>query len=145
MLLFFVVALGALIDRATKTLAINQPTTVAPLIGGVFSFEPGVNERGPLGFTVADSLFFILAVALLAMLIILIRTEAAPINRALLAGALFGIASNSYDKFRYGHIVDTLRLVGGLSFNLADVLIIIGVASVIIRYRWPRQQEQSSL
>ena len=68
-----------------------------------------------------------------------------PANRVLLGGALFGIACNSYDKFRYGHIVDTFRLINGLSFNLADILIVIGVVGVIIRYRWPRRREQSNI
>lgn len=145
MLLFFVLAIGALADRAFKALAIAQPTILTPLVRDALFFEPGVNERGPLGIVVADSLFFILAVVLVVALIVLISSETAPINRALFLGVFFGIASNSYDKFRYGYIVDTFRLIGGLSFNLADVLIVIGVVGVIIRYRWPRQQEQSSL
>ena len=142
---FFVLAIGALADRVTKALAIAEPARSTPLIKGVLSFEPGVNARGPLGIVVVDSIFFILAVALVAVLAILIWSETSPVNRALLAGALFGIASNSYDKFRYEHIVDTLRLIGGLSFNLADVLIVIGVVGVIIRYRWPKRQEQSNI
>ena len=144
-LLFFVLAIGTLADRLTKSLAIAEPILATPLIKGVLSFEPGVNARGPLGLIVTDSLFFILAVALVVVLAILIWSETEPANRAFLAGALFGIASNSYDKFRYGHIVDTFRLIGGLSFNLADVLIVIGVIGVIIRYRWPKRLEQSNI
>lgn len=145
MLLFFAITIVAITDRLTKTLALVNTASAAVLPAGLLSFEPGINKLGPLGIIVPHYLFFILAAVLIVTLFVLIWSETEPTDRALFAGALLGIASNSYDKFRYGHIVDAFRLIGGLSFNLADVLIVIGIMGVVLRYRWPRQQEQNNI
>jgi lipoprotein signal peptidase len=130
-LLFLIVTAVLVVDRLMKTLALTWPLTAAPLVGGLLVFEPGVNTLGPLGIFVPRAVFFILAGGLSAALFILLWAEQKTQSRVLLWGVILGIASNSYDRLRFGHIIDTLRLAGGLSFNLADVLIVGGVMTII--------------
>jgi len=143
-LLFFAIAIIATTDRLTKTLALMKSASVSVLPAGLLSFEPGINKFGPLGITVPYYLFFILAVVLLIVLGGLFWHETSSVNRALLLGIIFGIVSNSYDRMRFGYIIDVFRLAGGLSFNLADVLIVFGVVVILIRYRWPKQMAKAT-
>ena len=145
MFLFFIIAAIALTDRLTKTLALLKPVAAISIVTGVLDFAPEVNSVGPLGIAISPFLFFSLAAFLGAGLVFFIWTETNGVNRALLGGSLLGIVSNVYDRFRFQHIVDTFRLLGGLSFNLADFLIVIGVAGVIIRCSWPTIREEQKL
>lgn len=133
--MFFLLIVTAVlvVDRLMKALALAWPLTTAPLLGGLLVFEPTVNTLGPLGISVSRATFFILAGGLSAALFIFLWAEQRTQSRVLLWGVILGIASNSYDRLRFGHIIDTLRLAGGLSFNLADVLIVGGVVAVIVQ------------
>lgn len=137
MLGFLLIVAIAIADRLTKALALAKPLAAMPLIGKALTFESGINKLGPLGLNIPLFLFFSLSIVLSTILIVLVWSESSASNRALLLGAFFGVVSNSYDRLQYGHIIDTLKLVGSLSFNLADLLIVVGLMGVVIKYRWP--------
>lgn len=135
MLLFLLIAVVFVLDRLTKALALMWPMYSFPLVSSLLTFDPAVNNRGPLGIPIPFFLFLSLSLMIAAVIFFLVWSEPAPINRSLLAGVLLGVVSNSFDRFKFGHIVDVFRLAGGMSFNLADVLIVTCLAGIFIQYR----------
>lgn len=133
---FLLVAVLTLADRLTKAWALLQPFREATaLVPAALAFEPAVNPAGPLGLPVPAALLVVSAFVLGAVVLAAAWTEPDAFNRTLLAGVALGVASNAYDRLWLGHVVETFRLAGGLSFNLADVLIVVGVAGVLVRQR----------
>ena len=52
---------------------------------------------------------------------------------------MIGGLSNLMNRWQKGGIADYWRLAGGLWFNLADVLIMIGVGSLLLKHLWNRK------
>lgn len=129
--LFFL--FSAIIDRATKVIALNFPSLNINLIPGFFLFKPALNNAGPLGLPLSNIIFFIFAVVGGGIVLWMAFTEKDRLNKLLLFLIVVGATSNIYDKFMYGFIIDAFRLSFGLIFNVADVLIVGGLVLVLIR------------
>lgn len=123
-----IAAILIIFDRLLKSLAVNnffyRPVNLA---GDFFrlDFASNYNVAFSLPFTgisVKIAVSLILA-ALIAYLIILFKK--AEYNKTiLLLIIILGAASNLYDRFKYGFVIDYFDLKYFTVFNLADVLII---------------------
>lgn len=121
------------LDRVLKWYAQGLPEGMA------FSFAPGVE----FGHFLNPSLFFFpawswipwLSLAVLIALAILMATHWR--NQSLspspypLVPILLGGASNVFDRFAYGGVIDYVNILGIATINLADILILGGLIILI--------------
>ena len=127
-----VAAVGA--DQLTKqvvarTLALGEEVEIA----GPFSIHHVHNSGIAFGlFSSATSIVIALtALAVLWMLIFFARSGARhPVLPVALGFVLGGSVSNLVDRVRLGHVTDFLDLRYWPAFNLADVFIVVGVATL---------------
>lgn len=137
MIALLAVTLIALLDRLTKALALMTPTVTVPLVGSFLTFQPAVNLGGVLRMPLPVSVQLGLAFGLILALFALAVSEADRRTQTFILSVVLGLLSNTYDRWRFGYVIDTLRLAPGLALNVADVLILIGVvfASARLLYR----------
>lgn len=145
---FPAMAIGALlVDQAAKRHAVLSlaPGERTPLLGDALALTHLPAAGGAFGIlrdwspsvqlAVLGLLALVAAVVILAFYRGLAPGEAG--NAAALGAILGGIASNTFDRFRYGTGIDFLH-VGPVDadplpdFNLADVAIVLGVATLIV-------------
>ena len=127
-----VAAVGA--DQLTKqvvarTLALGEEVEIA----GPFSIHHVHNSGIAFGlFSSATSIVIVLtALAVLWMLVFFARSGARhPVLPVALGFVLGGSLSNLVDRVRLGHVTDFLDLRYWPAFNLADVFIVVGVATL---------------
>ena len=127
-----VAAVGA--DQLTKqvvarTLALGEEVEIA----GPFSIHHVYNSGIAFGlFSSATSVVIALtALAVLWMLVFFARSGARhPVLPVALGFVLGGSVSNLVDRARLGHVTDFLDLRYWPAFNLADVFIVVGVATL---------------
>jgi len=130
--LIAVAAVGA--DQLTKqvvarTLALGDEVEIA----GPFSIHHVYNSGIAFGlFSSATSVVIALtALAVLWMLVFFARSGARhPVLPVALGFVLGGSVSNLVDRVRLGHVTDFLDLRFWPAFNLADVFIVVGVATL---------------
>ncbi|MBI4135192.1 signal peptidase II [Candidatus Uhrbacteria bacterium] len=136
-----------LLDRILKSYFQNLPD------GTVFSFLPGLNFR----YSLNPALFFFPSwswipwVALTVLIIILLFTlypyelrtnrertnnsyvrQSSSVRTALLPIFLGG-ASNVFDRFAYGGVIDYVEISSIARINLADILILAGLLGLIFK------------
>ena len=127
-----IAAVGA--DQLTKqvvarTLALGEEVQIA----GPFSIHHVHNSGIAFGlFASATSVVIVLtALAVLWMLVFFARSGGRhPVLPVALGFVLGGSISNLVDRVRLGHVTDFLDLRYWPSFNLADVFIVVGVATL---------------
>jgi lipoprotein signal peptidase len=121
----------AAIDQWTKYLG-----RVSPEWDGAFWFIEKnlfLNEGIAFGIPFPRWLFWIAAGIVMSMLLrVFLRTGAHPYERFALVALFIGAASNMIDRLRFGGVVDIFALPGGLTFNIADCMIIAGLVSFFI-------------
>jgi len=121
-------------DQLTKqvvarTLAIGEEVEIA----GPFSIHHVHNSGIAFGlFSSATSVVIALTgLAVLWMLVFFARSGARhPVLPVALGFVLGGSVSNLVDRVRFGHVTDFLDLRYWPAFNLADVFIVVGVATL---------------
>lgn len=133
-----VVAFAAVLtaDRLIKILIIAHPENSRVLLSGWLSLH-GTRNTGvafglplpPVALTVAIA---VAAVTLIALAVASWR-RGDPYAVVCLLAVVGGAAANVVDRLRYGAVVDYLDVPWFTVFNLADVLITIGVAALIGR------------
>jgi len=131
------VAAIVVLDRLLKALAFVSPSaTTVPLVDGILSFGLEVNTTGPLGLPLAPVVPMVVAAVFLCLVPIL-WSQLAVWDRRLVLVLSAGVIANAYDRFCFGYIIDTLHLtlpsLPSLTFNVADLLIIVGVFGLIVR------------
>lgn len=134
---------GLVADRILKAYAQGLPE------GTAFSFFPGLQ----FGYFLNPALFFFPAwrwipwVALVVLAILLgfwvlnlFRISSASwwigfrISRPATLAVLFGGASNVFDRFAYGGVIDYMNIFGLATINLADTLIFAGLLILIFQF-----------
>ena len=135
----------------TRTLALGEEVEIA----GPFSIHHVHNSGIAFGlFSSATSVVIALtALAVLWMLVFFARSGARhPVLPVALGFVLGGSVANLLDRVRLGHVTDFLDFRYWPSFNLADLFIVVGVASLFAALagadrskRRPRQLENSPL
>jgi signal peptidase II len=95
-----------------------------------FALNPDVAFSLPLG---GFWLAWVLAAAVSALVWWAVRCfmSGRPWEALALSVVVLGAASNLFDRFRYGAVIDYLDLRWFTVFNLADVLIVLGVAGLL--------------
>lgn len=139
------IALGVgffVFDRVLKTAALNlqEPLGWPELAEFTLFRNTGIAFSLPL----VAYIFWPLAIGvLLALIGLFVRSLAGPnfATAALLSLIILGAASNLIDRRLYGATIDYLLFFGVSAINLADVLIVGGVAGLLLCVRGPRRTE----
>ncbi len=131
-----VVILFLVTDRLLKSLAVNEFfEKTFKLVGNLLVINYTKNYQLafslPFNSSWAVILIIIIIVALLYYFVSLLYRNS--FNEAgILLFIIFGAASNLYDRLKYGYVIDYLDLKYFTVFNLADVMIVIGIISLFI-------------
>ena len=125
--IFFVAA-----DRLLKITAVKG--SVAELINGLLKFNLAKNYYIAFSLPISGAWLNSL-IALVILLLIYYFARSRSNGRTVSAFCLFtvalGAAGNLFDRLKYGYVVDYFDLKYFTVFNLADVLIVSGLAAFI--------------
>ncbi|MCX6795507.1 MAG: signal peptidase II [Candidatus Falkowbacteria bacterium] len=129
--MFFVV------DRVLKSLAVNNRLPGFD-IGGFFrlAFIPNsfIAFSLPLSGWPLMILIWAIMLGLVSYIIYLIlNKKSESLEVVLLTTILFGAISNYTDRINYGFVIDYLDLKSFTVFNLADAMICLGAAAIILK------------
>lgn len=126
---FAPIFLGLLsVDQLTKWWALQN---VPNKIDNMFGFELSFNEGIAFGIDLPKVLIMLISVGILVFFAYLIYHYKIWRNKIHLFAAavlLAGGIGNSIDRLRFGYVVDFIKVYWWPTFNVADVLIVIGVA-----------------
>lgn len=130
---FFFVA----IDRLLKITALNNFfNPPVKLITGIFQLNLSRNSNIafslPLGGVWLEVIISLIILILIYYFIILLSKKNY-IKASCFLFIIFGAISNLVDRLKYGYVVDYFYLKSFTVFNLADVMIVIGVACLLFK------------
>ncbi len=97
-----------------------------------FSFAP--NYFIAFSLPLSPIITKILALAIIWVLIIVIVSVSNQFYRTILILITWGAASNLYDRMIYGFVIDYFDLKYFTVFNLADCLIVVGAALLVLSF-----------
>ena len=107
------------LDRLTKWLAFNE--------SGSLNFVKNFNFYF---FSVNQCLLAtIIGAVIILLLLLFIKTE----NTALLL-IIFGGISNLFDRMYFGYVIDWIN-ISISTFNIADIMIVLGIVCLIFRFK----------
>lgn len=123
------------LDRFLKVLALARSGAAEGLIGDILKFKFQANYYIAFSLPLSGPLLIgassLIIVALLFWLISFWRRKIFTAAAGLTAVVL-GAADNLFDRFKYGYVVDYLDLKYFTVFNLADALIVVGIAVLLL-------------
>lgn len=121
-------------DRFLKQLAMKVDGRSFKLLGDWLQFNFAANKN--ISFSLPLSgywLKYLIAAIIIGLIIYTIKEIK---NKAqewvLLLVIIFGAASNLYDRFRYGYVIDYLDMKYFTVFNLADAMIVISICFLLL-------------
>lgn len=123
--------LAIFLDRLSKTLIGVQANYSQPIFGEIFFLEHALNAQGPLGIVVPSGILLWGGVVAMFGLAILIYYTSENFRRLLLLSVLAGVLSNTYDRLVDGYVVDVFKISPGIIFNIADIMILVGVVVLV--------------
>lgn len=129
---FSVVAIVVVVDRLTKVVAVTLPQLNFVLLPGLLTFNPNINPHGPFGLPLGNTVMLALGALVFLALLGGVLTARSERERLLLSTVAYGVFSNALDRFQFGFVVDALHMLGGLSFNIADIAIVCGVGLTLV-------------
>ena len=139
-----VLLMGVLTDQASKSWASLRAAEPRILVPGYLAAYSVPNAGSILGFggdqAWTNTVFALLSIACATLLVRIAHAVRGQLRRAdCLAGAmvLAGIFGNTVDRLALGHVRDFLVTwaIPTLAFNVADLLLVVGVASLyMVRY-----------
>ncbi len=135
-LLFFI------IDRALKYLAATTIDESREVIKSIFWFGYYPNDGIGFGIPVPSLPTFIILIVVLAGIAywMFLGWRSQQINIIWGTTLIFvGALSNLIDRMIYGHVVDYLNLFDWSIFNIADLMIFIGVGAVLFSW-WHKKK-----
>ncbi|OGL64410.1 hypothetical protein A3B21_04955 [Candidatus Uhrbacteria bacterium RIFCSPLOWO2_01_FULL_47_24] len=121
--------IGFILDRILKFVVSHLP------LGKVFAFVP----RLDLGYYLNPALFFFPAwrfIPYLALVILVVITTYYMLHAKslpFLVPVLLGGASNVFDRFAYGGVIDYVHIMGLATINIADILIFAGLILIMLK------------
>lgn len=154
-----IIIIGIIIDALTKTYIVSKATGLWMVSGDPNSISPsGILFQPPItsffnlslvfnkgvsfSMLTNDSefgkwLLFFISITITAFLLIIFKEEKNKTNKVLIAMAISGAIGNAIDRIRFGAVVDFLDFHAyghhWPSFNIADILIVIGISILVIR------------
>ncbi|KKU13134.1 MAG: Lipoprotein signal peptidase (Prolipoprotein signalpeptidase) [Parcubacteria group bacterium GW2011_GWC2_45_7] len=130
-IVLIIAALVFLADRTTKLYAQSLPDGTAFVITPHLTFGSFLNPA--LFFLPAwSAISWIALFVLTALIIFYTLTSATPLHLAL-TPIILGGASNVFDRFAYGGVIDIVSIGNMMTINLSDLLIIAGIVVLILR------------
>lgn len=130
-----VAAVLLVVDRASK-IATMKGLLAGPFLGVPYprftlheNYGIAFDVPMPQVVTVALSVLLVLGIV---MVLVWARTHA-PRYLTPLSLLLTGAASNLYDRLRFGFVIDVIEVVPRSIWNLADILILIGIIMLLLR------------
>ncbi|MBI4457848.1 signal peptidase II [Candidatus Uhrbacteria bacterium] len=122
------------LDRGFKALALALPIRAST---GPIDFNLFRNQGIAFSLPLPDVVFWPLALIIFAALLVLFARESRRRSPAFAAYAvvIFGAASNLLDRALYGATVDYLIFFRHSAVNLADAMIVVGLALLLIYHR----------
>lgn len=141
----FLVFLALILDRFLKFLALNNffnppIKIISDWLRLNFQANPGVAFSLPLGGAWLNLIIVLIIISLIAHLAQNLKNN----NFAYLSFVLLiilGAFSNLLDRVKYGYVIDYLDLKYFSVFNLADVMIFLGVAGLIYSIDYAKVKE----
>ncbi len=127
-IILFIAAVG---DRLTKMAALKDPHRTISILWRIFWFEPYANTTGPLYLPLSPTIALVLAIAIGVFAGFLFLRAPSTLQRVAFGLIALGVLSNAYDRYVYGYVIDVFRVVNSLSFNVADVFIVLGIALIL--------------
>ena len=122
-------------DRVLKWWAVNSLSDISPITFlRVFRLEFYLNEGIIFSVPLPKMLIYIITVLIISVVIYLLYEAYQMKNRSLIIGyslVTVGAFSNLLDRFNYGAIIDFINLRVLPVFNLADIIITIGITVLI--------------
>lgn len=115
------------LDQLSKAWALNSVRQGARVD---FGFSLSYNDGIAFGVDLPTWLIFILSLCILAWGSYLVVREKLWRDKAHVLGlalVLAGALGNLIDRFRFGHVIDFIKVYWWPTFNLADVWIVVGV------------------
>ncbi|MCK5416354.1 signal peptidase II [Candidatus Parcubacteria bacterium] len=138
--IFFVV-----IDRLLKSIAIVDKSEFS-IIGDWIGFRFVENYNIAFSLPLGGLFLNILVVIILLCLIIFaidLSIKKQTVKLFLISNVILGAASNLYDRFRYGFVIDYLDVKYFTVLNVADIMISVGlIILAIILLREEKVEEQ---
>ncbi len=133
-----IVVFFVILDRFFKFLAISDYLDKPIFIlGDVFKFNFTFNYNIafslPISGIFLNFLIVLIVLALLYELLFLAKREEWS-KVAPLTFVIFGAISNMFDRFKYGFVIDYLDLKYFTVFNIADIMIVGGVLSLVLTF-----------
>ncbi len=135
-IIYSVIAVFFLLDRALKYLFMGDWRLVDfPLIGGLLHLRLAQNPN--MAFSLPLPAWLICAAsALIILLLIAVAIKAKRSGKALeyvcCLAIIMGAVSNLFDRLRFGFVIDYIDFMGVSVLNIADILIALGVAGLLI-------------
>lgn len=118
------------IDRVIKYI-------VPPINSGddLLRFAIYKNYDGPFGLSLQSDVLNIFGVILVVIFLALFIKELKKRNTMVALGfcfIFFGGLSNLYDRLFLGYVIDYIQIIERSFFNIADIMLIIGITLIII-------------
>jgi len=123
------------LDRFLKVFALTDLGNARNLLGDILKFDFKANYHVAFSLPLAGVwLNIVICLIILSLVYYLVRMWQA--GKREIAICLFaivvGAASNLFDRFKYGYVIDYLDLKYFTVFNLADVMIVVGVFLLLL-------------
>lgn len=136
----FLIAMFFITDRILKELALKQGLLISKsIISDLLSFRLLFNQNIAFSLPISGPILILIISIVILLLIYIIFQHFIHLKNNkqeiyILVLILFGAISNLIDRFFYGAVVDYLDLKYFTIFNLADVMISVGVIIYFINY-----------
>lgn len=133
-----------LIDRFLKLWFAAQPEFRLSVIEPVLRFEYAENSGIAFGLPLGGPILLLLSVIILVALVGAINyayRSGQPFRVVALISIMIGAASNLIDRIRFGFVIDYINVPFFTIFNLADVMITVGVVTLgleLLRQQKPK-------
>jgi signal peptidase II len=132
--LFAAVVFLVTLDRILKAWAVNFRPEIT-LLGDWFRIvsagNQGIAFSLPLFGQFIITVIIIIIIALIYFLVVKLK-KAAYFESVFYSAIILGAASNLYDRFKFGYVIDYFSLKYYSVFNLADGLILFGAIWIVL-------------
>lgn len=100
--------------------------------GGFVKIGLYKNFAGAFSLPISGMIYNIIGIILLLVFIFLFFHTTNRLKKIAYALIIFGGVSNIFDRLFFGYVIDYIQIIGRSFFNLADVMLVIGVAILLV-------------
>ncbi len=133
-----VIIIFFIVDRMLKNLFYNNPSDIyGDFFGGLIGFSLQLNKGISYNIPLANWIIILITTFIIFVLIFYIIKIIKNNELEFFGPLLFiiiGALSNFIDRIRYSYVIDMINISHWLTFNIADVVILIGAIWLVIIY-----------